>query len=425
MNKVEKKFFIIVAIVSVTFMAGIVGFNAYRLCELHQYIEKIQKFALENGIILRHQKDAQCRINKLPIIKSNSDSYISKLVAEKLYTEESCLYRKLENCTLEKTEDTITFSAKLAGEYYLKGEADDSRYEFNTNGTRKRLFVPTDVSEVENAKAVIKSIIPGQKDNIKIILTGENEPDGTKFLQEDFLYLMQTLEVRKKYTMSMFLLFLFYLSSATSLVFSSRIFIRSVFAVVALFISCFMLHIPVFAIFLMLVVFTVLDWFISFTKNRFIIGVYYLALSVILDASIMYSGYRITFDSDYIAEFIGFTVSAIDVFACSMLLDSIHRSIKDFNLTPVVDLNRRKVRIELAASFLPYITKLNASLSRYIKKNFFTSCYEITINEKLNKNEYKVIKDGKLCSSKKIENEVMTDADIDILLGIVIIAKYN
>ena len=468
MNKIARRVFVMLAIMGVLFMAVLAGFEVHKVYELRHNIERIQEFAKRNDIVLKQTEDVQDNGKVLFSIKTNSDTNLAVKVGEELFNSKQCykdyrLFTKLHECSLEKDGEIITFSAKVDGEYYIveKGTGISYKYkennygiyygpkeemhpEFNENGTRKRICIPANINEIEIAKAniktciesVIKNITPEadmEKLNIKVLLYSETDVDYTKFAQEDFLYLKEELTYAKRFATSAILLFLLYLFTTLSFIFSSRMGSRAVFAGIALFISVYVLEGTAAGMFLVLAIVAMLDIFLSFTKNRFVTVITYIVFSIILDAVIMNSafvkfsfciGIEICFKP--IAGFIIYIVSAIDMLMCAMLFKSMRYTIRDININPYADLEKETVHVNLASSFLPYLSKIETKLSRYTKNSSLLSPkYKISVGDDLKENEYKIVKDGKVCSSKILGSSELTDMDIDILVGSTILAKHN
>jgi len=449
MNKIARRVFMVLAIMGVLFVAGIAIFEIHRLYELRQNIEKIQDFAQRNAIVLKQTKDVQNRDNVLSSVKSNSDTNLAAKVSEELFNPKHLykdyrLFSKLQKCSLEKDGKIITFSATVDGECCFEDGDQECNYTFNLNGTRKRVFIPTSINEIETIKAniksciesAIKSIMPEadmEKLNIKVLLYGETDVDYTKFAQEDFLYLKEKLAGAKNGIILLILLFLLYLFTILSFMLSSRMVARAMFAGIALFISTYLTGGVAAGMFLVFAVVILLDVFISFTKSRFVTVVTYIVFSIILDATIMKSSYveylfRGWFSLCFFeaSGFIQYVVSTIDFLMFAMLLDSMRYVIRNLNINPFAEPEKEMVHIELASSLLPYLSKIEAKLSRYIKNSgILAPKYNISVREDLKENEYKIVKDGKVCGSKTLPSTELTDMDIDILIGLAILAKHN
>lgn len=449
MNKIARRVFMVLAIMGVLFMALIAIFEIHRLYELRQNIEKIQDFAQRNDIVLKQTKDVQDRDNVLFSVKSNSDTNLAVKVSEELFNQKRpykdySLFAKLKKCSLENDGGIITFSANVDGECCFEGGDQECNYTFNLNGTRKRVFIPTSINEIETIKAniksciesAIKSIMPEddvKKLNIKVLLYGETDVDYTKFAQEDFLYLNEKLTGAKNGAILLILFFLLYLFTLLSFIFPSRMVARAMFAGIALFISTYLTGGVAAGMFLVFAVVVLLDVFLSFTKSRFVTIATYIGFSIILDATIMKSGYvgylfrgwsSLCFFE--VLGFIQYVVSAIDFLMFAMLLDSMRYVIRNLNINPFADPEKEMVHIELASSLLPCLSKIEAKLSKYIKKSALLSpTYKISVREDLKENEYKIVKNEKVCGSKTLPSPELTDMDIDILVGLAILAKHN
>lgn len=430
MSKTVRKLLVVVAIASILFMSTLIGFRFYRVYIFHQYLGRIQDFALENGIML----DVRENITDIKFLKSNTDSKLAMNVNNALRSYDFSIYNRFLGSSLERVGNTVVFSANLNGDYHLKGKSDGRSYEFTENGMRKRFFLPADAETIETARSTIEKCIESsikkympeyfeQGVNIKINLVSKS--DDTVFLQDDFLYLVNCLEEAKASAIWALLLFLFYLSASVSF-FVSGTFLQSLFAGIAFFISCFICHLPASTILLMLTILVVVNTLISLTKNRYVMGAVYLVLALILDFAIMHSPYGSSFGNELVADFIGFTVSAIDIFVCAILLDSVRHLLKDFNLTPSMEINKRTVCIELSQSFICYLAEIKTKLARYVPNIYpFVPGYEVIVNGELKENEYRITKDEKIFCSKVLDSSGISDVDIDIIVGTVIVAKNS
>lgn len=481
MNKIARRVFAALAIASVLLMAGLVWFALNKVYALRQHIERIQVFAKENDIVLERTENI-LNNKKTFEIKSNSDTNLAfRVVAEfynphnddknllGLYFENLSFLEKIYDCFLEKDGDVITFSAKIEGKCYLveKGTGDnydsegnkheicmrgiglsaekEPHFEFNENGTRKRVFVPTDVNQFTDVKfymrkcigSALKSIVPEidmEKVTINVQFYRETEVDYTKFVQEDFLYLKEKLEAAKNFGKSTILLFLFYLFAMLSFIISFRKVSSGVFAGIAFFISVYVMNGTVVGIFFVLAVVVILDAFLSSTsiEKRFLTVVAYIVFVMILGVSItssdcieniFFRGIEFYFDSA--SGFIKYIVSAIDILMCAMFLDGIRHVIRAFNMNPFTEFAKEIVHIELASSFLPCLSKIEERLSKLKNSIFFSPKYKISISGELSENEYKIVKDGKVYASKTLTSDELTDTDLDILVGLAILAKHS
>lgn len=480
MNKIARRVFAVLSIASVLLMAGLVGFALNKVYVLCQHIERIQLFAKENGIVLK-QTENIINNKKTFEIKSNSDINLAIKVHEEFYNIENddtlpfgiyfknlLLYEKMYDCFLEKDKDAITLSAKIAGKYYLveKGgrgyyegkenedgircvsfmQKKERHFEFNENGTRKRILVPTDTNRFVNEKSYMKKCIESAlkrvmpetdmgKYNINVLLCSETEIDYTKFAQDDFLYLKEKLENAKNFGEAAILLFLFYLFVMLSFIIYSRKVSSAVFVGIAFFIFVYVTNGSVAEIFFLVAVVVILDAFLSSEsiEKRFVAGIAYIVFVMILTVGFTDSErienffFRgIDFYLESASGFIKYIVSAINLLMCTMLFDSIRHAIRSLNINPFAELEKEIVHIELASSFLPCLSKIKEKLSRCIKNpDFFLPKYKISIREDLSENEYKIIKNGKVYTSKILPSAELSDVDIEILVGFVILAKHN
>ncbi len=173
MNKIAKRTFSLIAVAAVIFMAAHTYFKIIEVKKIQQRIEKIRDYALEKGINLKQQKNSvyknsgdtgylmiECedqpntgdeKKSKEYLFDSSFDQELAMSIIKYLSKNNPVFLDKLDKCAFKKEENKITFSANMDGSYSLVEISNGGAYEFNENGTRKRIFIPDEDATTINS----------------------------------------------------------------------------------------------------------------------------------------------------------------------------------------------------------------------------------------------------------------------------------
>ncbi|MBQ5432833.1 MAG: hypothetical protein IIU30_05190 [Treponema sp.] len=485
MNKTARRVLVTMGFCSIVIMGVLSGVRIYRTHVLRQRVEKIREFALQTGVMLKPEDERYGSEISRQSIKSETDIALAQKVFDTLCRKNLSVWKKLDGWSLERIGNKIVSSANFAGEYQFKGSFDGDAvrdfdytyYEFNENGTRKRVLIPAGKKELDDARDAIRNCILsciGQKDRVyrfgenktelrnyedvgelknhNILSSAEekvdvevnltNEPRKDCFVKDDFLYLSHALECEEKCAMETLFLLLFFFPAIMSFIFYRCSFLRAFFAGVAVFMVYYILDRDVYSMIFMLLLFAAGNAFLFRINSKYLTGLVLLLLSMYLGHFIMgslpwsgmYSPYEQTVwntgymdcGSAWLERLIKLIVSAINIFACAVLLDCVGRCMNELGLNPVVEGKKQTVYVELSPSLTPSLGSIKLMLSRYVNDfNFFVVNYDVSINRELKENEYRLIKNEKVVCSKVLKSSEMSGMDLDTFVGAVIIAKRS
>ncbi len=451
MNKTARRVLVTMGFCSIVIMGVLAGVRIYRTLVLRQRVEKLREFALQTGVMLKPEGERYDSEISRQSIKTKTESDIA--LAQEVLKKDLSVRKKLDGWTLERVGDKIVSSANFAGEHQFKGrfygnafrDLDYTCYEFNENGTRKRIFIPAGKKKLEDARDAIRNCILsciGQKEKVDVEVNLTSEPREVSFVQEDFSYLSHAFECEEKCAMETLFLLLFFFPAIMSFIFYRCSFLRAFFAGTAIFMVYYILDRDIYSMIFMLLLFAAGNAFLFRINSKYLTGLVLLLLSMYLGYFIMgslpwsgmYSPYEQTVwntgymdcDSAWLERLIKLIVSAINIFACAVLLDSVGRCMNELGLNPVIEGKKQTVYVELSPSLTPSLGNIKLMLSRYVNDfNFFVVNYDVSINRELKENEYRLIKNEKVVCSKVLKSSEMSGMDLDTFVGAVIIARRS
>lgn len=475
-----RKAFTVAAFVSLAVMAAVTGVAIFQLCVTGQRYARLRNYATERGIKLTGSSD-----KPLFSIKSGSAPSLAERMAERLDGTYG-----LSDCSLEIRGESLLFTGKLTGGFSLtktafpfvgSDESDDSdkydpcsdyyggyyyndklynrsahrgsretgdsvRYAYTENGFRERH--PASETALDEATAFIRQELKSAlkdvrygyycstKDypdcKIQVALSNELNYDG--FIQEDFAHLKDRLGRAQRFAGSCLYLFLFCMASVLSFLAGTNMLVRCVSATLALCVASYLFGFSAACVVIFFILFVVASGIIKRSRNEFLRGVAYIALSLLLNMEMMkYASAGLDVGTECISRFLAFTFSAINIIACACLVDALRTGTDTLEIFPARKKTDGRIFIELSPSLLPYMTticeKLNACHRNMPNEQCFSPydkpCYNVVCREELEGNEYRIVKDGECLASKLLDTAELDDFELNLLVCRAIAARVD
>ena len=474
-----RKAFTVAAFVSLAVMAAVTGAAIFQLCVTGWRYARLRNYATERGIKLTGSSN-----KPLFSIKSGSAPELADCLEEKLDGTYG-----LSDCSLEIQGDTLVFTGNLSGgfsqaktafPFASSDESDDSdkydpysgyydsyyyerspysrsyrgswknvdnvRYAYTENGFRERL--PASDTALDEATAFIRQELKSAlkdvrygyycstKDypdcKIQVALSNELNYDG--FIQEDFAHLKDRLGRAQRFAGSCLYLFLFCMASVLSFLAGTNMLVRCMSATLALCVASYLFGFSAACVVIFFILFVVASGIIKRSRNEFLRGVAYIALTLLLNMEMMkYASAGLDVGTECISRFLAFTFSAINIIACACLVDALRIGTDTLEIFPARKKTDGRIFIELSPSLLPYMTticeKLNACHRNMPNEQCFSPydkpCYNVVCREELEGNEYRIVKDGECLASKLLDTAELDDFELNLLVCRAIAARVD